>query len=127
MNHGGHIAVVLGFGALQHHLDFGCHQIIKGRHQQDAIIGLFWFADAPKINAAKKRQFDARLLHIARCERHPRIALILKRRGIGHKGKCCANGLSIKRPVRKKVKIHGFAVTQPQRNGSAAIQYEPQL
>jgi hypothetical protein len=47
--------------------------------------------------------------------------------GIGHKGKCCANRLSIKRPVRKKVKIHGFAVTQPQRNGSAAIQYEPQL
>jgi hypothetical protein len=64
---------------------------------------------------------------IAVTTRNPRIALILKRRGIGHKGKCCANRLSIKRPVRKKVKIHGFAVTQPQRNGSAAIQYEPQL
>jgi len=51
------VAVVAHLGTIKDGLEFGCHQVVKGGNEQNAVRGLQRIAHAAEADAAKERQF----------------------------------------------------------------------
>jgi hypothetical protein len=98
---GGHIPIVLPFRPLQHHLELGRQQVVRGGQQRHPIQGVIRIGHAADHQATKEGHLHTGLCLMGRCERRECFGLVLQNEGRVHSGQRSAEALTIQKPRRQ--------------------------
>ena len=123
--HGGKVAIVLGLGPLEDHLELGGQQVLQGGDLQHTVLGPVRLADPTEVDAAKKGNFD-RLVISSGHQQGQGVAPILKCCRPLHERKNGPQVLAFQRLFRKKIEIDGKPVSQAQGDGGSPIEHKPE-